>query len=207
MDILEINGVKFAEKRNQRGSRMYFEQDIDGFLVVISYDYDGDFDFSHYGEFCEVNGFSHKDFVLRNPNCWRKVDQGNGTDSWERTSFREYPFFKLTNHPQDEVDWYMKNENMPEREAWQKVLDRERKLLRKLIDGSLFAIVVRVDVWKAGIPLGKAEIHGYEVEDYVRLEDVADAVSGNALIDEAMDKAGDALKRLALAVGRQNHGT
>lgn len=194
MEKAKIEWKEAKASRSRNGQA--FVGECEGFQLRASWDYDESYDFSHYGSFCEERSIGHKDFAIRNPNAWRKRDLGNGTDSWVRVENRCYGWFKLENHPKDEVEWYMKNENMPEREAWQKVLDRERETVQKLADGDLFGIIVKVSAYREGVELGCAVISGVEVENYVKDEDVFAALSDHGLVEEAVEEAKKTLKDL-----------
>lgn len=188
--------IEWKEKKGRYGrEQQTFAAEVEGFQVRLTWDYDEFYDFSDYGKFCEARDLSPKKFAIRNPNAWSKRDLGNGTDSWVRVDSRIFGWFQLENHPKDEVPYYVK-EGMTEKEAWEKVLTRERKTVQKLADNELFAIVVTVTASRENVELGSASIGGYEVEDYVKDEDVLDAANGNGLVEEAIAEARKTLANL-----------
>jgi hypothetical protein len=180
-------------------------EDHGPFRVELEYDDDHDFDFSHYGEFCElprsVNGqFDHSvhagndpkggAFYMRNPTVWQKVPLGNGTDSWHRVrGASHYGWFKLAEHPRYEVEHLMKEEGLPEREAWHKTLARWPEIIEDLADGNISAIRINVEVFFNDELVGDRSLGGIEVRDYVH-EDGAIALAREyEIINDALRAA------------------
>lgn len=180
-------------------------EDHGPFRVEMEYEEDTDFDFSHYGEFCElprsINGqFDHSahagndpkdgDFYMRNPAVWQKVPLGNGTDSWYRVRVaNHYGWFKLAEHPRHEVKHLMEAEGLPEREAWQKALERWPEIIEDIADGNISAIWIRVEVFWNDELIGEDSLGGIEVRDYVHEDGAIALAREHGLIDDAMREA------------------
>lgn len=187
-------------------------EDHGPFRIELEYQEDTDFDFSHYGEFCELPRsitwrFDHSahagndpkggDFYLRNPTVWQKVTLGNGTDSWHRVrGSNHYGWFKLAEHPRHEVEHLMREDGLPEREAWQKALARWPKIIEDLADGNISAICIIVEVFFNDELVGWDSLGGIEVPGYVH-EDGAIALAREyEIIDDALRAAEKKIQEL-----------
>jgi hypothetical protein len=179
-------------------------EDRPPFRIEIEYLRDDGWDFSHYGEFCElprsVHGqFDHStqarndpkggDFYIRNPQVWRKEGTGNGTPSWLRVNNRSHGWFKLAEHPRHEVEWLIENEGLSERDAWQKVLTRRDKTIEKLASGDLYALAIMVRVYWHDEMVGDATLGGVETDVYDSEDIVRSLAAENGMIDEALGYA------------------
>ena len=177
------------------------------FRIELQYDDDYDFDFSHYGEFCELP-YSDKDraqawndpkggnFYVRNPKVWRKRDEGLGTDSWVRSGHREYGWFKLAEHPRHEVEYLMKEEGLPEREAWQKALARWPEIIEDLADGNLSAIWISVEVFFNDELIVERSLGGIEVDTFIGDDGAKELAREYEIIDDALRAAEKKIQEL-----------
>jgi hypothetical protein len=174
------------------------------FRIEVECSDDTDWEFSHYGKFCELprslNGqFDHStqarndpkdgDFYVRNPNVWRKEAMGNGTPSWLRATTSSYGWFKLAEHPRHEVEYLMKEEGLDERSAWRKTLDRLESLIANLASGNMSAVVISVTVYWNDEVVGDTVLGGIETDEYVDSDDVVRLANEHDLIDEALGYA------------------
>jgi hypothetical protein len=174
------------------------------FRIEVECSDDTDWDWSHYGKFCELprslNGqFDHStqarndpkggDFYVRNPQAWMKRDTGNGTDSWVRVgAYNNYGWFKLAEHPRHEVEHLMTG-GTPEREAWKVTLDRLDGLVEKLAAGDLTAVVISVTVYWNDEVVGDTVLGGIETDEYVDEAATVRLAEEHDLIDEALGYA------------------
>lgn len=174
------------------------------FRISLTWSHDNDFDFSHYGTFCEAYGSSNwdaayvynnpksGDFYIRNPEAWWKDDVGNGTDSWlrrGRSAAGQYGWFRLAEHPRHEVEWLMKNENLDERTAWRKVLDRWEELVQKLVNNDISAIVVTVEVFWNNESIAVESLGGIEVDCGIDTPEVVELAREHDLLGQALAEA------------------
>jgi type II secretory pathway component PulJ len=192
MDTTEI---KFEEMKG-RGGREGLKAEVEGFDVRVTWDYDESWDYSHYGVFCEEKNAPEGAFLIRNPDAWRKVDRGEGSPSWERTSHRAWGWFAVY-EIEERVKWRMSN-GISEQEAWRDALDDARMAASKLAAGDLFGIVVTVEAWRNGVELGRASIGGIECEGWVKLETVEEAAREYGLVEEAVASAKSKLNELCV---------
>jgi hypothetical protein len=170
------------------------------FRIEVECSDDTDWEFSHYGRFCELpgNGPSYQrqagndpkvgDFYVRNPQAWMKTGAGNGTDSWVRVNSRSYGWFKLAEHPRHEVEHLMTG-GTPEREAWKVTLDRLGELVEKVAKGDLFAVVISVTVYWNDEVVGDTVLGGIEADEYVDEAAMVQLANEHDLIDEALGYA------------------
>lgn len=177
------------------------------FRVELMWDTEHDWDFGHYGTFCELPkhlGADHAqagndptggDFYIRNPGAWTQRDVGNGTDSWVRVDSRSYGWFKLAEHPKWEVEALMRD-GLTEREAWKKALDRWPRIIEDLARGELYAVWMQVVVFWNDEPVGEATVGGVEVCDYVTEKDAVQLAQEHDLIDVAMYEAEGKIQEL-----------
>lgn len=186
-------------------------EDHGPFRVELEYDDDHDFDFSHYGEFCElprsINGqFDHSvhagndpkggDFYMRNPTVWQKVPLGNGTDSWHRVrGANHYGWFKLAEHPRHEVEALMKD-GLPEREAWQKALERWPEIIEDLADGNISAIWISVEVFFNDKPVAERSMGGIEVDTFIGDDGAKELAREYEIINDALRAAEKKIQEL-----------
>lgn len=175
------------------------------FRVELEYEDDNDWDFSHYGTFCELprsphGRFDHsaqahndpkgEDFYIRNPNVWKKVDGYDGSPSWVRTQLdAQYGWFKVAEHPRHEVEWLIKEEGLTEREAWKRVLTRLNGIIEDLALGNLSAMLILVEVFFNDELVGDATLGGIEVDKFIGDDGAKELAREHGLIDEAMHEA------------------
>ncbi len=170
------------------------------FRIEVECSDDTDWDWSHYGKFCELpgNGPSYRsqarndpkggDFYVRNPNVWRKYPSEYGADAWVRENRGSYGWFKLAEHPRHEVEHLMTG-GTPEREAWKVTLDRLDGLVEKLAVGSLTAVVISVTVYWNDEVVGDTVLGGIETDEYVDEAATVRLAEEHDLIDEALGYA------------------
>lgn len=187
-------------------------EDHGPFRIELEYKEDYEFDFSHYGTFCElprsINGqFDHSahagndpkggDFYLRNPLVWKKVDLGNGTPSWHRVRGANYcGWFRLAEHPRHEVEHLMREDGLPEREAWQKTLARWPEIIEDLADGNISAIWMRVEVFFNDELVGEDSLGGIEVDTFIGDDGAKELAREYGIIDDALREAEKKIQEL-----------
>ena len=172
------------------------------FRIEVECSDDTDWDWSHYGKFCELprnrygegpsrprNDPKGGDFYVRNPNVWRKEAMGNGTPSWLRVTTSSYGWFKLAEHPRHEVEYLMREKGLDERSAWKVTLDRLDGLVEKLAAGDLTAVVISVTVYWNDEVVGDTVLGGIETDEYVDDDDVVRLAEEHDLIGEALGYA------------------
>lgn len=171
------------------------------FRVELDYEQDTDYDFSHYGRFCELpsrdqeQAQAHNDpktgkFHIRNPNAWRKSTSAVlGTPSWQRTDLSIYGWFRLAEHPIHEVEALMKEEKLSERDAWRQVLDRWETLVEQLVNNDLIAMWLKVEVYWHDELVGEEAIGGIEAMDHFTEEEAIESAKEHGLIDLALAMA------------------
>ena len=159
-----ITADLFTEKPS-RGYALFptFAGTVEGFTVEISAEYDSTGADYWYGRFCEESNAPAHAHLVRNPNAWVKQDTGNGTDSWVRTTTRNYGWFawELYN-PKDEVEG-RKSHAMSEAEAWRQVNAEIRDTVQGLVDGDIQNVKVVATVSRNGIELASDSL-GTEID-------------------------------------------
>lgn len=171
------------------------------FRIELFWEQHHDWDYSHYGEFCELpypatsytaqarNDPKYGPFYVRNPNAWFKERSAYGAPCWKRNGTNNYGWFKLTEHPKEEVVALMESKGMSERMAWQHVLERWADLVVNLGRGDLYAIWMRVEVYFDDELVGESSLGGIEVTGWVNDHYAQELMREYDLIDSAMVEA------------------
>jgi len=178
----------------------------ESFQTVICWNSDPDWDFDHYGKFCELPGDVNVtarwkndpnggDFYIRYPPSWRKVN-----NIWQRVRLDLWGWFKLAQHPREAVRWSVENEGADEREAWQAELDRLRRLVCDLGDAKIHAIWIRVEVRWRGRAVGLESLHSVEMENGWPDEDEVERTAReHGLLEAAWRQAKEKIGKICAA--------
>lgn len=171
------------------------------FRVKLGWMHDDISGFDHYGEFCEVHGPGNydrpyvynapdgKDFYVKNPHAWRMDDVGLGTESWIRRSDNRWGWFRLAEHPKHEVEYLMREQGLPEREAWVSVLRRVTELVGDLANGEITQVVIQAEVYHGDARVGFSQLWGIEGPTYLNESVITGLAHECGVIDEAMHEA------------------
>jgi len=192
--------AQLHQTQSRSGDRVWTGE-LDGFEIRIEMRYD-DYSPDHYGDFCEKERPPkwawHGATFVRNPNVWRKRDEGNGTDSWFRTSTREFGWFAWAWYkPEDEVALLMEG-GMPERAAWDKVNEQIRHIVAGLANGDIHNVVLEATASREYVELGSSTIGGIELDsrDSSAQNDAALRDNFADLVHDAIETAKHKLKSL-----------